>query len=324
MGYGGYSFEAHEAITRERKELPRQEVFKQTKCHPLMDPQSVRFRESRDSPTHPNSLAVVFALDVTGSMGNIPEALARRELPGFMKAMLDSGVSDTQVLFLAFGDANSDHAPLQVGQFESAAREMDQWLTWSYLEGNGGNWGNESYELALYFCARHTEIDCLRKRARRGYLFMTGDEHPYPRVSRQQVRQLMGDDIDDDIPLGAMITEVQRSYEPFFLIPDQARRARCERLWRDHLGDHVVAMDSPADTCHVSAGIVGLCEGAVPDLDALARRLEGNGMEKKRIGAVVRALTPFFATRGRDGVPSPRTDDGAVPTGDGKSGHTRV
>ena len=27
---------------------------------------------------------------------------------------------------------------LQVGQFESTAELMDQWLTWTYLEGGGG------------------------------------------------------------------------------------------------------------------------------------------------------------------------------------------
>ena len=40
--------------------------------------------------------------------------------------------------FVAVGDATCDRAPLQVGQFESAAKEMDQWLTWSFLEGGGG------------------------------------------------------------------------------------------------------------------------------------------------------------------------------------------
>src|SRR5262249_16946085 len=150
-------------------------------------------RESRDSPTHPLSVAIAFALDVTGSMGEIPELLARRELPTFMKALLDGGVRDPQVLFLAIGDANTDRASLQVGQFESSEREMDQWLTWTYLEGGGGGQGKESYELGLYFLARHTDIDCARKRRKRGYVFMTGDENYYPLVSRLQVEKLIGD-----------------------------------------------------------------------------------------------------------------------------------
>ena len=313
MGFGGYSHEAHEAITRSRAALPRQEVFKQRACHPLMNPLGVRFRESRDSETHPHSIAIAFALDVTGSMGDIPDLLARRELPTFMKTLLEQGVADPQVLFMAVGDATSDRAPLQVGQFESAAKEMDQWLTLSFLEGGGGGGGTESYELGLYFLARHTSMDCFEKRGKRGYLFMTGDEHPYPRVSRQQVTSLIGDELQDDLPLPRVVSELGRTFQPFFLIPDLGRRGRCERVWRDLLGDHVICMEDPADTCHVAAGLVALGENAVPDLDALARQIEGTGASRERLGAVVRALTPFAATLGKDGVPAPRLEDVSLP-----------
>lgn len=125
MGYGFYSHEAHVALTRGRASLPTERVFEQRRCHPLMDPHGVRLRESRDSAAHPASLGIVFALDVTGSMGDIPVLLARAELPTFMTAILDLGVKDPQVLFLAVGDVYSDSAPLQVGQFESGAKEMD-------------------------------------------------------------------------------------------------------------------------------------------------------------------------------------------------------
>ena len=323
MGYGGYSHEAHEAITKARAELPRQQVFTQKSCHPLMNPHGLKMRESRDSPSHPNSVGVVFALDVTGSMGQIPELLAKRELPTFMKTLLDCGMPDPQVLFMAVGDATCDRAPLQVGQFESAAKEMDQWLTWSFLEGGGGALGTESYELGLYIAARHTSMDCWEKRKHRGYLFMTGDENPYPVVSRQQVSALIVDGLEEDLPLARLVDELQRTFEPFFLIPDPQRAKRCERAWRDALGDHVIVMEEPADTCLVTAGLMALCEGAVSDLDALAKRLRDNGVEGKRVGAVVRAVTAFSASRGRDGAPAPKTSAGAIPQGDGTSGHKR-
>jgi len=322
MGYGGYSHEAHEAITKARAELPRQQVFKQTKCHPMMDPHGVKFREARDSEAHPNSVGIVFALDVTGSMGQIPDQLARKDLPSFMKSLTDAGVPDPQLLFMAVGDATCDKAPLQVGQFESAAKEMDQWLTWSFLEGGGGALGTESYELGLYFAARHTLMDCWEKRKHRGYLFMTGDENPYPVVSRQQVSALIADGLEEDLPLARLVDELQRTFEPFFLIPDPQRAKRCERAWRDALGDHVIVMEEPGDTCLVAASLVAFCEGAAKDVDAVAKRLEENGVDKKRIGAVVRAITPFAASRGRDGAAQPRVEAGATPT-KGESGHTR-
>src|SRR5438067_4285705 len=148
MGHGNYSHAAHAALIADRANAGHGEVFQQRDCHPLMSPHGLKMRESRDSPDHPNSLGIVFALDVTGSMGDIPQLLATRELPTFMKLVTACGIPDPQLLFMAIGDAFSDHAPLQVGQFESTAELMDQWLTWTYLEGGGGGSGEESYELA--------------------------------------------------------------------------------------------------------------------------------------------------------------------------------
>ena len=296
MGHGNYSAAAHDAIIQKRAALPTQQVFQQTKCHPLMNPKGVRARESRDSAEHPKSLSIVFALDVTGSMGEIPAHLAKQELPHFMKLLIDCKIPDPQLLFMAVGDATSDFAPLQVGQFESTAELMDQWLTWSYLEGNGGGQGTESYELAMYFLATHTAMDCVAKRKKRGYLLMTGDELPYPAVSRHQVEAIIGDKLDDDVPVEEVVAELQESFEPFFLIPDLQRRARCERRWQDLLGDHVVCMTSPRDTCFVAAGAIGLCEGIIPDVDALARRLEKAGASRERVQGAVQALSPYAAS----------------------------
>jgi hypothetical protein len=297
MGYGNYSAEAYDAIVRARTDLPTQHVFKQTACHPLMDPKGIKARESRDSAEHPGTVSIVFALDVTGSMGEIPVQLARKELPNFMKILLDCQIPDPQVLFMAVGDATSDRAPLQVGQFESTAELMDQWLTWSYLEGNGGGQGYESYELALYLLAEHTVIDSWIKRQKRGYLLMTGDELPYPVVSRHQVEALIGDRIDEDLPLEEVVAVLEESFEPFFLIPDLDRRARCERRWRDLLGDRVLCMTSPGDTCYVGAGAIGLNEGVIQDVDDLAHRLERAGAPKDRIAAAARALAPYAESR---------------------------
>ncbi|MRR30716.1 VWA domain-containing protein, partial [bacterium] len=179
MGYGNYSQAAHDALLKGRTNIPAQQVFKQSQCHPLMNPHGVKLRESRDGSDHPQSISIVFALDVTGSMGDIPRLLATKQLPVFMKVLMGCEIPDPQLMFMAIGDAYSDSSPLQVGQFESTAELMDQWLTWSYLEGGGGGSGEESYELGMYFLAAHTEMDCMVKRKKRGYLFMTGDEFPY-------------------------------------------------------------------------------------------------------------------------------------------------
>lgn len=298
MGYGNYSYDAHESLVQSRTHKSRDEVFQQRSVHPLMNPFGVAMRESRDSAEHPHSLPIIFALDVTGSMGDIPDMLARRELPQFMLKLLASGVTDPQVLFMFMGDAAHDSGPLQVGQFESTAEDMDRWLTWSWLEGGGGGNGCESYDLAMYFAARHTETDAAAKRRKRGYFFMTGDENPYPTTSRKWVKGLIGDDLRDDLPLQQVCNELAALYHPFFLIPDPSRQERCEAQWRKVFGDHVICLARAEDTCVVAASLVALCEGS--DLQELARGLEKERFERPRVAGIISALTPFAATLERD------------------------
>lgn len=295
MGYGNYSHAAHAALTSGRAHKAKSEVFSQVQCHALMNPKGLKVRECRDSADHPDSLGIAFALDVTGSMGDIPHLLAKQELPNLMKLLTACGVADPQLMFMAIGDATSDRASLQVGQFESTAELMDQWLTWSYLEGGGGGTGQESYEMGFYIAAQHTDMDNWVKRKKKGYFFMTGDELPYPAVSRHQVEALVGEKLDEDIPIEEVIAAAAETYHLFFLIPDLQRRARCEARWRKLLGDHVICMESPADTCAVAAAIVGLTEQRITDLDSVAKILSANGFNNERVGSTIRAIQHYAA-----------------------------
>lgn len=297
MGYGSYSHDAHIALVQARA-ANKEEVFRQTSTHPLMNPKGVRLRESRDSQEHPHSTPIVFALDVTGSMGAIPRLLAKEQLPGFMKALTDCKVLDPQIMFMAVGDATSDSAPLQVGQFETTAELMDQWLTYSFLEGEGGGQGRESYELALYFLSQHTEMDAVVKRKRKGYIFMTGDELPYPAVSRTIVESVIGDRLDADVPVAAVVAEVNKTFHTFFLIPDLRRRQACERAWRDLLGENVICMEDAADICFGAAALVALTEGTVKEFADLDAVLKSAACPDAHRGRVMRALTPYAETLG--------------------------
>jgi hypothetical protein len=145
----------------------------------------------------------------------------------------------------------------------------------------------------MYFLAMHTEMDCMVKRSKRGYLFMTGDEDPYPILSRHVVEAVVGDRMDEDVACEEIVAELQKSYVPFFLIPTQERAERCERSWRNLIGDNVLVLDSAVDVCYVAAGALLLSEGRVSTLKELAGLLTGAGMPAKRQAAVVRALTPY-------------------------------
>jgi hypothetical protein len=288
-----------------------------------MRPLGIVRRESRDSEEHPESLGIVFALDVSGSMGDIAAGLATRTLPHFMQTLLQVGMRDPQLMFMAVGNAMSDAAPIQIGQFESTERLIDRWLTSIYIERGGGGAGSESYELAFYFAAHHTEMSCVLERGRRGYLFITGDEKPNLAVSKTQVRMIFGDEIEDDIPIRTIIEECQRCFEPFFLIPTPELARPVERAWRDLLGDRVIVMGHPDDTSFVAAGLVSLLEGGAASVDALLRRLAATGIDDQRLARIGRALLPFAASVGRDGAPRPCLGDRDLPRGDSPSGHER-
>src|SRR5262245_46623627 len=188
-----------------------------TRVHDQMNPRGVT-RESRDSDLHPDSVAIGVIFDVTGSMGSVPRVL-QTKLGALLRALIQKGyVEHPQILFGAVGDAYCDSVPLQIGQFESGL-EMDDDLSKIYLEGGGGGQIHETYELAMYFMARHTAIDCYQKRGHKGYLFTIGDEKPYQIVRRQHVADLIGDKLGRDIPVEQIVAEVQQRYEYFHVIP---------------------------------------------------------------------------------------------------------
>jgi len=265
--------------------------------HPTLDPKGVKFRESRDSDAHPRSTAISVLFDETGSMGAIPR-IFQQKLPALMSVLLLKGyIQDPQILFGALGDATCDHVPLQVGQFESGI-EMDEHLRNIVLEGGGGGTNHESYELALYFLARHTSIDCWEKRGRKGYAFIIGDEMAYKSVNKQHVATHISDGLQYDIPLRQIIKEVQHFYHLFFIFPLNASHGHDEDIqnfWRDLLGQNVIFLDDENAVSETIALTIGLTEHAT-NLAQGADDLSSSGASHTAIIAAKKALQNYVDT----------------------------
>ncbi len=272
MGSGIWSTDVYDAASRYRKATGASAFAYSDsgarRVHPKLDPRGVTTRESRDCDEHPNSLAVAVLFDVTGSMRHVPRVL-QTKLPQLFGLLLRKGyATDPQVMFGAIGDATCDRVPLQIGQFESDNR-MDDDLGRIVLEGGGGGQMTESYELAMYFMARHTSIDCYDKRGRRGYLFIIGDEMAYPRVKAREVRDVIGDESTEDIALRRIVTEVRRRYDTYYLLPSGSSYAGNPRVlsfWRDLLGQNTIELDDLDAVCETIGLTIGLGEDAI-DLD---------------------------------------------------------
>ncbi|HEY7314897.1 MAG TPA: hypothetical protein VH643_36460 [Gemmataceae bacterium] len=255
--------------------------------HPKMNPRGVKVRESRDSDAHPRSHAVAVLFDVTGSMGGVPRIL-QAHLPKLMGLLIRKGYLDhPQILIGAVGDATCDAVPLQVGQFESGI-EIEEDLGKLYLEGGGGGHITESYELALYFMARHTAIDCYEKRGQRGYLFVIGDEISYAKVKRKEVGAIVGDGLQTSIPVEEVVAELQRTYDVYHVLPKMTNHWNnpvVHRRWVELLGQNALRLEEPAAICELIASTIGVAEGKV-DLEHLTDDLREAGSS----AAVARAV----------------------------------
>ncbi len=93
--------------------------------------------------------------------------------------------------------------------------------------------------------ARHTETDCCRKRGRRGYLFIIGDEMAYPRVKPAEVRQVIGDELGQALPVAGLVAEVTARWDTYYVLPAGASYvgdAQVLGFWRDLLGQNVIEL----------------------------------------------------------------------------------
>ncbi|MBE1162299.1 hypothetical protein [Dyella acidiphila] len=147
----------------------RDAIFASRGMNSAFDPKTITMRESVDSDVNPQSTPLIVALDVTGSMGTIPEALIKGSLGTFIEEVYSrKPVTDPHLMFMGVGDAFFDRAPLQVTQFEADLRIAEQ-LAAMFLEGGGGGNNSESYHLPWYFAGLRTKIDSMAKRHKKGY-----------------------------------------------------------------------------------------------------------------------------------------------------------
>jgi hypothetical protein len=291
------------------------------KAHPALEPMGVTKRESRDSDEHPQSTPIAVLFDVTGSMLTVPRTL-QTKLPQLLGLLTRKGyATDPHIMFGAVGDATCDRVPLQFGQFESDNR-MDDDLAKIVLEGGGGGQKKESYELAMYFMARHTAMDSMAKRGRRGYLFLIGDEMPYPKVNPKEVKKFIGDDLREPIPTETLIAELQRTFDVYFIIPAAAGWGGDREIlarWRQLLGQNVIELDDLDAVCETIALTIGLGEEAIDLAEGLADLDDVGSDAGASVGKALAAI-------GRDRAPGPAAGapliDGATTTG--ATGTTRL
>lgn len=229
-----------------------QEMFKARMLDPALDPKNV-IRECCDSEEHPNTLPIILALDITGSMGNAAVEVAKKL--NVIMTKLYSKVTDVEFMVMGIGDLAYDKYPIQASQFEADVRIAEQ-LDKIYFEFGGGGNNYESYTAAWYFGSRHTKLDCLN-RGRKGIIITMGDEelNPYLPLNgiKSELQKVTGDDLQADIETKDLYEETSKKFNLYHLNVEHGYRRDnkdIERSFKVYMDDkhfRTVNMDNIAD-----------------------------------------------------------------------------
>jgi len=226
-----------------------QDLFKARNLDKALDPYKV-MRECCDSDEHPNTIPVIFALDVTGSMGQAAVEVAKKL--NIIMTDLYGQVKDVEFMVMGIGDLAYDRCPIQITQFESDIRIAEQ-LDKVYFEFGGGGNFFESYTAAWYMALNHTKIDC-EKRGRKPIIITMGDERLNPYLPKAALARATGDKVQADIETDVLYEEASKRFDIYHLNVDHRRAYDAANIissFKEYLDDKhfkTVTIDDIAET----------------------------------------------------------------------------
>jgi hypothetical protein len=204
---------------------------------------------------------VVYAFDVTGSMGNLPRIIYDK-MPMIAGQITECGyLRDAQMSLAAIGDILSDQAPIQVAEF-SLIRKLDDWLQRVWLEGNGGGQAQESYEYTAYYYARM----CTLKDAEVPFFIITGDEGFRETLYGSDLTRHFGGKHENTEAADVFEELKQKFKRNVFLIRRRYSGEENDKIqaqWEKALGkEYVVPLGSDQAIADVTLGLFALMSGA--------------------------------------------------------------
>lgn len=247
MGGRSASSDEFKSYYRDNSHISRatnaSQIFKESCMAPEFDPSKIKLpREACDSIDCPHSRGIIFAEDVTGSMGVYLLELIRDLFPKLINMVYSSVPYNPHIMFMGVGDVTAgDRAPLQVTQFEADLRMLDQ-LQKIYLERRGGGNSYESYLLPWYFAGKHVKMDCWDKRREKGFLFTFGDEQPTPKLTDYEEQRVFGKNstmTEDCISGEDCLRMAEEKFNCYhILLHGQGYGSVERRMWKELMGGH--------------------------------------------------------------------------------------
>lgn len=220
-----------------------------------MDPKNV-IRECCDNDEHPNTIPIILALDVTGSMGSTAIEVQKKLNP----IMIDiyKKIKDAEIMVMAIGDLAYDNSPIQISQFESDIRIAEN-LDKIYFENGGGGNDYESYSAAWYMGLKHCKLDCW-KRGKKGLIITMGDEPINPYLPAKPLNEATGDTIQKDIKTKDLFKDASEKFDIYHICvesrcyPEQEDR---KESFAKVIGNQNVMISSVED---ISSKIINIVE----------------------------------------------------------------
>ena len=206
----GLSYDASTGAIDSRG-LTAQDMYRSTHLDDSLNPHLV-IRECCDSEEHPNTIPVILALDVTGSMGATAVEVASKL--NVLMTNLYEKIQDVEFMIMGIGDFYCDDAPLQVSQFESDIRIAEQ-LDKVWFEGGGGGNGFESYTAAWAFANDRTKLDCWN-RGKKGLLITIGDEPINPYIDKDRWRHTV-DETELSLETKDLYDQITTKYDVYHI-----------------------------------------------------------------------------------------------------------
>lgn len=194
-----------------------QDIFKSRQLDPKLDPYHV-MRECNDSDEHPNTIPVILALDVTGSMGAAAAEVAKK-LNVVMSKLYET-VTDVECMIMAVGDLAYDRTPIQISQFEADIR-VAEWLDKVYFERGGGGNQYESYTAVWYMGLHHMMLDSW-KRGKKGIIITLGDEPLNPYLPKDALANATGDKLQGDVETAELYRDASDKFDIYHIAVDDS------------------------------------------------------------------------------------------------------
>jgi hypothetical protein len=234
---------------------------------------------------------IVFALDVTGSMGDWAKIIYDKMPMFYGQIKMQDYLQDPAISFCAIGDHTCDDLPLQVTEF-GQGKAIDQLLSKLVLWKSGNGNEHESYELAAYFFDNNVEMMGVEM----PFFFITGDEGYFDQINSTTVQTVFGKGLKHETIESATVwRSLMQKFNVFHIHKPYTSanyESRIHKQWCDLLGpERVLDITVPKACVDVVLGAIALTSGKT--LNQYIQDMKERGQDQERIEMVTNALAKY-------------------------------